>query len=96
MTVGQVLRSSKRFIDHIINKQARRENSKAAHRGKTHLSNDLNNSIKTPSYGFLGKGDLVCISPEEFIRQFTMSQIIFPVLIVSNLQATAGPIGLRA
>lgn len=94
MTVGQVLRSSKRFIDHIINKQARRENSKAAHRGKTHLSNDLNNSIKTPSYGFLGKGDLACI--KEFIRQFAMSQIIFAVLIVSNLQATAGPIGLRA
>lgn len=61
------------FTDHIINKQARRKNSKVAHRGKTHLSNYLNNSIKNPSYGFLGRGDFVCISLNEFTWQLTIS-----------------------
>ena len=36
MTVGQVSSSPKRFTDHFVNKQAKRENTKAAQKGKTH------------------------------------------------------------
>lgn len=72
MSVGQVSSSPKRLTDHIVNTQARRENTKAAPKGKTHLSKYLNNSIKNLC-GFLGKGNFACIGLNEFAWQCTTS-----------------------
>ena len=66
MTVGQVSRSSKDLLTISSTNRQGEKNSKVAHRGKTHLSNYLNNSIKNPSYGFLGRGDFACVSLNEF------------------------------
>lgn len=67
MTLGLVLRPSPRDLLTIlaINRQGEKT-SRASHRGKAPLSNYLNNSMKHPSYDFLGKGDFACNSLNEF------------------------------
>ena len=97
MTLGLVLRPSPRDLLTIlaINRQGEKT-SRASHRGKAPLSNYLNNSMKHPSYDFLGKGDFACNSLNEFTWQFTISPSLFLLENLATLRPPLGPSGPQA